>query len=627
MADKPLQSITFPGLTDKYTIPAVDNTLSVTGAAADAKKTGDELTDLKADLNNQGISTLNNTLWVNGKIVTTSGAFSGTNIRSLLDNPARCKSDIFRYKGTASFKITDGFQFLLYRQSGTNDGAYIDTYYDEKTYTFDDTYFYRFLIKKADGSNISPDDFVLNGFMPDSLYTQIIPYTANIENITSIYPLTINGFINASGVITANENFKTSDYIPCTGTKKIQLYGKIGYIQNTSYSNINAYAPDKSFIGTVWRSESSSQIQNAIITLPDNTAFIRITSNLACLDTFSVFFDAGKILADVPNNNGIMSYIRKTSDTLSNNQNIVLGKNSVKTNKRMAFTANIVTMGEIRFFHGDSGNYMGNWVSVDDTYIKIYKYGNSNPIKSVEHGLTFVNNIQVHISTDNLKNATITVYADGNSYETSISNDWDGSNGNIYCKAVSASLTDCVLSWTCDGFNSDIHVYGDSYIGLYEGRWPYYLMQDGYGNDCLFNGYGGESSSSDLADAKMIFDHSIPRYILWLPGMNDPDTSSAVNTTWKSSYDDIVSIAKELHAELILATIPCVPDRNHTFKNAIVRESGYRYIDFAVAVGGEEAGSTWYSGMLSSDNVHPTANGGRALYMQVLADFPEIMIN
>ena len=51
MADKPLQSITFPGLTDKYTIPAVDNTLSVTGAAADAKKTGDEITNLKADLN------------------------------------------------------------------------------------------------------------------------------------------------------------------------------------------------------------------------------------------------------------------------------------------------------------------------------------------------------------------------------------------------------------------------------------------------------------------------------------------------------------------------------------------------------------------------------------------------
>lgn len=50
MANKPLKSIQFPGLTDTYTVPVVDNTLAVTGAAADAKKVGDELTDLKGDI-------------------------------------------------------------------------------------------------------------------------------------------------------------------------------------------------------------------------------------------------------------------------------------------------------------------------------------------------------------------------------------------------------------------------------------------------------------------------------------------------------------------------------------------------------------------------------------------------
>ena len=50
MANIPLQSISFPGLSDKYTTPVVDNTLTQAGAAADAKKVGDEVGAIKNDL-------------------------------------------------------------------------------------------------------------------------------------------------------------------------------------------------------------------------------------------------------------------------------------------------------------------------------------------------------------------------------------------------------------------------------------------------------------------------------------------------------------------------------------------------------------------------------------------------
>ena len=54
MANKPLQSIKFPGLSDTYTTPQVDATLTTTGAAADAKKVGGEITSIKQDLSELG---------------------------------------------------------------------------------------------------------------------------------------------------------------------------------------------------------------------------------------------------------------------------------------------------------------------------------------------------------------------------------------------------------------------------------------------------------------------------------------------------------------------------------------------------------------------------------------------
>ena len=60
MANKPLKSIKFPNLSNTYTVPEVDATLTGTGKAADAKKTGDEITAIKADLS-QSVDLLKST--------------------------------------------------------------------------------------------------------------------------------------------------------------------------------------------------------------------------------------------------------------------------------------------------------------------------------------------------------------------------------------------------------------------------------------------------------------------------------------------------------------------------------------------------------------------------------------
>ena len=49
MAKIPLKEIVFPGLDNTYTIPEIDSTLSTAGKAADAKETGDKISELKED--------------------------------------------------------------------------------------------------------------------------------------------------------------------------------------------------------------------------------------------------------------------------------------------------------------------------------------------------------------------------------------------------------------------------------------------------------------------------------------------------------------------------------------------------------------------------------------------------
>ena len=150
------------------------------------------------------------------------------------------------------------------------------------------------------------------------------------------------------------------------------------------------------------------------------------------------------------------------------------------------------------------------------------------------------------------------------------------------------------------------------------------LLDEGY-TKYLLSGYPGRKSKDALADFKELLDFGTPKYAVWCMGMNDSDTANGVNAAWNAATEEFINICDEKGIIPILATIPNTPTNINSFKNEIVLASGCRYIDFATAVDGNEQGSPWTSGMLSSDKVHPAKPGAKALWEQVKKDLPEIL--
>lgn len=75
MANKPLQSIQFPGLPDKYTVPQMDSNFDgVSGKIPDSKKVHDEIASLREGLNSFSVPYAIGTNWQQGYIRDSTGA-------------------------------------------------------------------------------------------------------------------------------------------------------------------------------------------------------------------------------------------------------------------------------------------------------------------------------------------------------------------------------------------------------------------------------------------------------------------------------------------------------------------------------------------------------------------------
>lgn len=247
MANKPLKSIQFPGLTDTYTVPVVDNTLAVTGAAADAKKVGDELSDLKGDISELSQTVLHEytdaSLWVSGTIDGKTGANATSNIRIRTKN--------FLPTNITGFRTDEGYSALLYvwdndAYNGAFDGEVNNKTYSLQAvteYTFPQfaTSRYKIVLKRNDDATIALTDSEHIHFITNA---EASPFD-NDKTSVPIVTYWTNSIINkANGDVVAEPTRILSGYISgdsIFGLKMESDYKALIYVYDSELTYIGAW--------------------------------------------------------------------------------------------------------------------------------------------------------------------------------------------------------------------------------------------------------------------------------------------------------------------------------------------------------------------------------------------------
>lgn len=456
------------------------------------------------------------------------------------------------------------------------------------------------------------------------------------SNLLNIDTLTMGSFITDTGVISDSADYVYTDFIAVSAGEPISIQNTVSTGARKTYTIrwAVAYDSNKNLL-----SDRGATNANPAYIVPAGVSYVRLSfSMLAANNASSKDWAIVKSAEIIP----YEPYGTVETETeprllpsaythIKNGYSVAVGAEWTATEENhdicgytMIYKANLPNglTGSISVGKGHNG-YQGGYIAVTPSALKFYTGETPTESVSKEHGLTIKDYIAICITVDYSGNAKVRIATNG-SYEATMS--WAGvRKGSFFVKDTNRETADGRFSYTCHGWGAKTQMYGDSYFGVHNAsRWPYYLVQDEH-TDVLINGFSGRNSADALPVLKSVLEYSArPERIIWTLGMNDPDKNGAPNATWLACVEEIKTICEKEAIELILTTTPLVAAVENTYKNEYVRASGYRYIDFASAVGAS-SDTTWFDNMLHSDGVHPDVQGAAALYYQALADVPELM--
>ena len=691
----------------------IDSTLTQSGKAADAKATGDRLTELSGDVDEaraetaalagsiggiaedvsnvenavtnlyQGIETILPTIIPNSTINTSTGVIEEST------DPPRARTDYIPvYAGEtiwvnntyassrnafydanqnflssfqisigqpASFQVPDNAAYMICSNSSVAGRMYTAFYrvarFIDKTLTQSG--------KAAEAKETGDRLLLLSGSVAEAK-AAAEELLIDIGAVSTDIPQTVTksaGYMGTDGVVggaSGGTYFHTSQ-IPVQE-------GDVVLAQNGSGSAINTRFVCAFVNGVANASLGRSTQTAAGYTVPAGVTSVVVTC-YAAVQASAVFIVRRTVAeTDIRHNKNKWSLSAEAS-SLAENALLGIPNSSALYNKKncsYSFWANISTFSGLKIGHGTT-SLGGSYIEITPTQIIAYQGNGSSTATEVGRfdlpqdfafsefvsvnihvgylsAETPVNNLQylsipatTHAGAETaltlgnpaVPTATVTILS-GNKRFIQEGVPFVGCRGQVFAQPA-AAMTNAVLSYSMRDLKSDVFIFGDSYTSLNDqNRWPFHVMQAGY-SDFMLCGYPGAGSQDILTALQQMIALARPKYIVWLLGMNNPDTETGYNENWKTALDSVLEICENIKATPILATIPNTPTVSNYYKNQYVREeSGCRYIDFAKAVGAEALNAPWYTGMLSTDNVHPTVYGARALAMRLLADLPEI---